>query len=59
MGYQTRQDGSVNETISGLIARKGRALMIYTTTEGEYEPGRMTKDAKKMAAKVCKLRGVC
>lgn len=59
MGYQTRQDGSVNETISGLVARKGKALMIYTTTEAEYEPGRVTKDAKKMAAKVCKLRGVC
>ncbi|MEU0564776.1 hypothetical protein ABZ297_05155 [Nonomuraea sp. NPDC005983] len=59
MGYQTWQDGSVNETISGIVARRGSALMIYTTSEGAYDPGRLTKDAKKMAAKVCKLPGVC
>ncbi|MFC7591937.1 hypothetical protein ACFQYP_55670 [Nonomuraea antimicrobica] len=59
MGFQTKQDGDVNQTITGLVARKGSALMIYTTTEGEWRPGGLTKDAKKMAAKVCKLRGVC
>lgn len=59
MGYQTWQDGSVNQTITGIAARRGSALMIYTTDEGAYDPGRLTKDARKMAAKVCKLPGVC
>jgi hypothetical protein len=59
MGYQTWQDGSVNQTITGIVARRGSALMIYTTDEGAYDPGRLTKDARKMAAKVCKLPGVC
>ncbi|WP_349446904.1 hypothetical protein [Nonomuraea sp. B19D2] len=59
MGYQTWQDGYVNQTISGVAARRGSALMIYTTTEGAYEPGGLTKAARKMAAKVCKLPGVC
>lgn len=59
MGYQTWQDGSVNQTITGIAARRGSALMIYTTDEGMHEPGRLTKDARKMAAKVCKLPGVC
>ncbi|TMR97379.1 hypothetical protein [Nonomuraea basaltis] len=59
MGYQTWQDGRVNQTITGIVARKGSALMIYTTDEGAYDPGRLTKNARKMAAKVCKLPGVC
>ncbi|MEW9534639.1 hypothetical protein [Microbispora sp. NPDC049125] len=59
MGYQTRQDGSVNQTITGIAARRGSALMIYTTDEGVYDPGRLTKNARKMATKVCKLPGVC
>ncbi|NRQ32548.1 sensor domain-containing protein [Nonomuraea sp. NN258] len=59
MGYRTWQDGSVNQTITGVVARRGSALMIYTTTEGDYDPGRLTKDARKMAAKVCRLPGVC
>ncbi|MFI7638522.1 hypothetical protein [Nonomuraea sp. NPDC049400] len=59
MGYQTWQDGYVNQTISGVVARRGSALMIYTTSEGGYEPGGLTKAARKMAAKVCKLPGVC
>ncbi|MEV0381938.1 hypothetical protein [Nonomuraea sp. NPDC050643] len=59
MGYQTRQDGSVNQTVTGIVARKGSALMIYTTDEGAYGPGLLTKSARKMAAKVCELPGVC
>ncbi|MET8141624.1 hypothetical protein ABZU32_15065 [Sphaerisporangium sp. NPDC005288] len=59
MGYQTWQDGSVNVTMTGITARRGRALMIYTTDEGIYAPGRLTKNARKMAAKVCRLPGVC
>ncbi|MFE0151184.1 hypothetical protein ACFWY5_28845 [Nonomuraea sp. NPDC059007] len=59
MGYQTWQDGSVNETITGVVARRGSALMIYTTSDGSYNPGGLTKDARKMAAKVCSLPGVC
>ncbi|MEU7893510.1 hypothetical protein AB0B45_11660 [Nonomuraea sp. NPDC049152] len=59
MGYQTWQDGSVNQTITGIAARRGSALMIYTTDEGAYDPGRLTKDARKMAARVCKVPGVC
>jgi hypothetical protein len=59
MGYQTWQDGSVNETNTGIVARRGSALMIYTTTGGIYDPGRLTKNARKMATKVCKLPGVC
>ncbi|GAA3257273.1 hypothetical protein [Nonomuraea helvata] len=59
MGYQTWQHGRMIETVTGVVARRGSALMIYTTSEGSYEPGRLTKDAKKMAAKVCKLPGVC
>ncbi|GAB3158382.1 hypothetical protein [Microbispora hainanensis] len=59
MGYQTWQDGSVNATITGIVARRGSALMIYTTTEGIYNPGRLTKNARKMATKVCRLPGVC
>jgi len=59
MGYQTRQGGSVNQTITGIVARRGSALMIYTTDEGAYDPGRLTKNARKMAAKVCNLPGVC
>ncbi|MFF5210305.1 hypothetical protein [Streptosporangium sp. NPDC000396] len=59
MGYQTWQDGSVNETVTGIAARRGSALMIYTTDEGAYDPGRLTKNAKKMAARVCKVPGVC
>lgn len=59
MGYQTWQDGSVNQTITGIAARRGSALMIYTTDEGAYDPGRLTKDARKMATRVCKVPGVC
>ncbi|MEV0830765.1 hypothetical protein [Nonomuraea rubra] len=59
MGYETRQGGSVNQTITGLVARRGSALMIYTTSEGFYDPGRLTKSARKMAVKVCTLPGVC
>ncbi|MEV4246755.1 hypothetical protein AB0J63_25490 [Streptosporangium canum] len=59
MGYQTWQDGSVNQTITGIAARRGSALMIYTTDEGAYDPGRLTKNARKMAAKACKLPSVC
>ncbi|MFD8562534.1 hypothetical protein ACFV1N_35095 [Streptosporangium canum] len=59
MGYQTWQDGSVNQTITGIVARRGSALMIYTTDEGVYGPGQLTEDARKMAAKACKLPGVC
>ncbi|MFG6196279.1 hypothetical protein [Nonomuraea sp. JJY05] len=59
MGLETLQDGSVNDTISGVVARRGSALMIYTTTLGGYEPGGLTKAARKMATKVCKLPGVC
>jgi hypothetical protein len=59
MGYQTWQDGSVNQTITGIVARRGSALMIYTTTEGDYDPGRLTKNARKMSAKVCALPGAC
>lgn len=59
MGYQTWQDGSLNQTITGIVARRGSALMIYTTDEGAYGPGQLTKDARKMAAKTCKLPGVC
>lgn len=59
MGYQTWQDGSVNQTITGIVARRGSALMIYTSDDGIYNPGGLTKDARKMAAKVCKLPGVC
>ncbi|MEV1002733.1 hypothetical protein [Nonomuraea sp. NPDC050202] len=59
MGYQTRQGGSVNQTITGIVARRGSALMIYTTDEGFYDPGRLTKNARKMAVKVCQLPGVC
>ncbi|MBN6052139.1 hypothetical protein JYK22_09365, partial [Nonomuraea sp. RK-328] len=59
MGYQTRQDGSVNQTITGIVTRRGSALMIYTTDEGSYDPGRLTKNARKMAARVCKIPGVC
>ncbi|WP_433244386.1 hypothetical protein ACQPYK_41540 [Streptosporangium sp. CA-135522] len=59
MGLQTRQDGNVNQTVTGIVARRGSALMIYTTNEGPYRPGGLTEDAKKMAAKVCKLPGVC
>ncbi|MEV0230945.1 hypothetical protein [Nonomuraea sp. NPDC050786] len=59
MGFRTWQDGDVNETITGVAARRGSALMIYTTSEGSYEPGGLTKAARKMAAKVCRLPGVC
>lgn len=59
MGYQTRQGGQVNQTVTGIVARKGSALMIYTTDEGAYDPGGLTKEARKMAAKVCRLPGVC
>ncbi|MGP3920640.1 hypothetical protein [Nonomuraea sp. 10N515B] len=59
MGYQTWQDGSVNVTITGIVARRGSALMIYTTDEGAYNPGGLTKKARKMATKVCTLPGVC
>ncbi|GAA3846190.1 hypothetical protein GCM10022226_82140 [Sphaerisporangium flaviroseum] len=59
MGFQTWQDGSLNATISGIIARRGSALMIYTTTEGIYDPGQLTRNVRKMATKVCKLSGVC
>ncbi|MDA0631849.1 hypothetical protein OUY22_00330 [Nonomuraea sp. MCN248] len=59
MGYRTWQDGHANETITGVVARRGSALMIYTTSEGDYAPGRLTKHARKMAAKVCALPGVC
>ncbi|WP_433221814.1 hypothetical protein [Microtetraspora malaysiensis] len=59
MGYRTWQDGSLNQTITGIVARRGSALMIYTTDEGVYGPGQLTKDARKMAAKACKLPGVC
>ncbi|MBB5082054.1 hypothetical protein [Nonomuraea endophytica] len=59
MGYQTWQDGIVNETVTGVVARRGSALMIYTTSDGYYNPGGLTKTARKMAAKVCALPGVC
>ncbi|SEG97777.1 hypothetical protein SAMN05444920_11156 [Nonomuraea solani] len=59
MGYQTWQDGHTYQTVTGIVARKGSALMIYTTDEGMYNPGKLTKDARRMAAKVCKLPGVC
>ncbi|WP_144069957.1 hypothetical protein [Nonomuraea indica] len=59
MGYQARQDGSVNQLVTGIVARRGSALMIYTTDEGAYDPGRLTKNARKLAAKVCALPGVC
>lgn len=59
MGYQTRQGGYDDPTVTGLVARKGRALMIYTTDEGDYSPGGLTKKARKMAGKVCRLPGVC
>ncbi|GAA2868565.1 hypothetical protein GCM10020220_067430 [Nonomuraea rubra] len=56
MGYETRQGGSVNQTITGLVARRGGALMIYTTSEGFYDPGRLTKNARKMAVKCARSR---
>ncbi|GAA4953332.1 hypothetical protein HD597_009737 [Nonomuraea thailandensis] len=59
MGYETRQGGGVNQTITGLVARRGSALMIYTTSEGFHDPGRLTENARKMAVKVCRLPGVC
>ncbi|MGN9837717.1 hypothetical protein ACTMTI_06325 [Nonomuraea sp. H19] len=59
MGYTTWQDGYVNETLSGVVARRGSALMIYADTAAVYQPGVLIKNAKKMAAKVCKLPGVC
>ncbi|MGW0808422.1 hypothetical protein [Nonomuraea sp. NPDC002799] len=59
MGYETRQVGNVNQTVTGVAARRGSALMIYMTDEGNYNPGQLTKDARKMAAKVCELPGVC
>lgn len=59
MGYQAWQDGGANQTISGIAARRGSALMIYMTDEGIYDPGRLTKNAGKMAVKVCRLPGVC
>ncbi|MBO3749793.1 sensor domain-containing protein [Streptosporangiaceae bacterium NEAU-GS5] len=59
MGYEVWQGPHLNDTVTGVVARRGRALMIYTTDEGDYYPGGLTKAAKKMAAKVCKLPGVC
>ncbi|MFI6393605.1 hypothetical protein ACIBHY_35715 [Nonomuraea sp. NPDC050547] len=59
MGYRTWQDGYVNETVTGVVARRGSALMIYTTSAGDYNPGGLTKTTRKMAAKVCSLPGVC
>ncbi|MFI7419341.1 hypothetical protein [Nonomuraea sp. NPDC049684] len=59
MGYRTRQDGNVNQTITGVVARRGSALIIYRTDEGDYDPGRLTRNARKMAVKVCGLPGVC
>ncbi|MFI6907776.1 hypothetical protein ACIBKY_41390 [Nonomuraea sp. NPDC050394] len=59
MGYRTWQDGMVNQTITGIVARRGSALIIYTTTDGYYKPGGLTRTARKMAAKVCELPGVC
>ncbi|GII05098.1 hypothetical protein [Planobispora takensis] len=47
-----------------VVVRKGRALAIYVRA-GEYSKVRTSdfrvqaKDARKMAAKVCTLRGVC
>ncbi|MFF0867825.1 hypothetical protein ACFYUV_39110 [Nonomuraea sp. NPDC003560] len=59
MGYRTWQDGNVNQTITGVVARRGSALIIYRTDEGDYDPGRLTKNARKMAVKVCGLPDVC
>ncbi|MFC4122888.1 sensor domain-containing protein [Nonomuraea zeae] len=59
MGYRSWQDGYENPAVTGIVARKGSALMIYTTDEGAYNPGALTKEARKMAAKVCTLPGVC
>ncbi|MEU8320749.1 hypothetical protein AB0C33_20545 [Nonomuraea sp. NPDC048881] len=59
MGYRTRQDGNVDQTVTGVVARRGSALIIYRTDEGDYDPGRLTKNARKMAVKVCGLPGVC
>ncbi|MFF4194353.1 hypothetical protein [Nonomuraea sp. NPDC001831] len=59
MGYRTLQDGDVDQTITGVVARRGSALILYRTDEGDYDPGRLTKNARKMAVKVCGLPGVC
>jgi hypothetical protein len=58
-GYQVWQGGGLTATTTGIVARQGRAVMIYTATEGNYRPGMLTKDARTMAAKVCRLPGVC
>ncbi|MEU1720260.1 hypothetical protein [Nonomuraea sp. NPDC005692] len=59
MGYRTRQAGNVDRTITGVVARRGSALIVYRTDDGDYDPGRLTKNARKMAVKVCGLPGVC
>lgn len=59
IGYTTWQDGYENDRLSGVVARRGSALMIYTDTEAGYQPGTLIKKARRMAAKVCKLPGVC
>ncbi|WP_143044314.1 hypothetical protein [Nonomuraea jiangxiensis] len=59
MGYQVWQGGQLNATITGIVARRGSAVMIYTATEGDYKPGALAKDARTMAAKVGRLPGVC
>ncbi|GAA2885964.1 hypothetical protein GCM10010517_49620 [Streptosporangium fragile] len=41
------------------VARRGKALIIYTRDGGSYTAGSLTGPAKTMAAKVCKISGVC
>lgn len=48
-----------NELEGYLVARKGSALMIYTADWEFSIRKKVTGQAKKMAAKVCDLPGVC
>jgi hypothetical protein len=36
MGYQTWQDGYVNQTITGIAARRGSAVLIYMLSAAEW-----------------------
>ncbi|MFG1823605.1 hypothetical protein ACGFIJ_14050 [Microbispora bryophytorum] len=60
---QGPQWGGRGDTVSiyAAIVRRGKAVMIYALDEGNYQPGLglLTKPAKKMAAKVCGIRGIC
>ncbi|WP_449063356.1 hypothetical protein [Planomonospora algeriensis] len=42
-----------------VVARRGKALILYTVDGGSYTTGSLTGPAKKMAVKVCGIRGVC